>query len=493
MIDFTKIGKRILEERKYLRRISQEKMAEDLGMYQADISNLEKAKNGSGITDLAKLDMIADYFDMPLETLLFGRRQDHMEKYYGSKMQLKEFTKKRTRKHESLLRNLMGLSKDEESGALDKVHSFECGPYMIYVADEYQITYSGKESNEGEQPDYIIKAHIYVIYQDEVIGCMTAAVTTVIQHVYQPAFEKLKSFIWPDIFDLDDSLQVLNPYLLLYQYAVNEDEREKFKHKMYERMDKLRDAGADRIVFYVESAYVREDCRRNGIFRLMVDVLRKMSTNALIWLSLEPTSGAELNSEYAYQAIYEASELGQINLNASIAEHIGFTIDPKTVDRQAERMEEDGTVVVDTVPVRRTAYYLPKKIRNILNADDGLLAYARARKKTFGGDLETPEVIDVFKSAWKKQGFIVSIKLVYRDETVYAFARGMDWKSHWLGVSKDNPAPTGIFVDTLEKYDSLAAAEGSKYYLGLRVAEQFLGATYFETVKPEDVQFSDLQ
>ncbi len=75
MIDFEKIGKRILEERKYLHRISQEKMAEDLGMYQADISNMEKAKSASGITDLAKLDMVADYFDMPLETLLFGRRQ----------------------------------------------------------------------------------------------------------------------------------------------------------------------------------------------------------------------------------------------------------------------------------------------------------------------------------------------------------------------------------------------------------------------------------
>ncbi len=32
MIDFEKIGKRILEERKYLHKISQEKMAEDLGM-----------------------------------------------------------------------------------------------------------------------------------------------------------------------------------------------------------------------------------------------------------------------------------------------------------------------------------------------------------------------------------------------------------------------------------------------------------------------------
>ena len=89
MIDLEKIGKRILEERKYLHRISQEKMAEDLGMYQADISNLEKAKSGSGITDIVKLDMIADYFGIPLETLLFGRRNDHMEKYYGIRMRRK--------------------------------------------------------------------------------------------------------------------------------------------------------------------------------------------------------------------------------------------------------------------------------------------------------------------------------------------------------------------------------------------------------------------
>ena len=51
MIDFEKIGKRIHEERKFIRKISQEKMAEDLDMYQADISNLEKAKKSSDITD----------------------------------------------------------------------------------------------------------------------------------------------------------------------------------------------------------------------------------------------------------------------------------------------------------------------------------------------------------------------------------------------------------------------------------------------------------
>ena len=66
MIDYEKIGRRIAEERKYIHKISQEKMAEELGMYQADISNMEKAKKSSGINDLSKLDMIADYLGIPL-------------------------------------------------------------------------------------------------------------------------------------------------------------------------------------------------------------------------------------------------------------------------------------------------------------------------------------------------------------------------------------------------------------------------------------------
>ena len=70
MIDFDKIGMRIKEQRKCILKVSQEKMAEELNMYQADISNIEKAKSGSGITDITKLDMIAEYFDIPLESLL---------------------------------------------------------------------------------------------------------------------------------------------------------------------------------------------------------------------------------------------------------------------------------------------------------------------------------------------------------------------------------------------------------------------------------------
>ena len=491
MLDYEQIGKRIQEERKYLRRISQEKMAEDLGMYQADISNLEKAKNGSGITDLSKLEMIAEYFDMPLETLLFGRRQDQMEKYYGNKMQLKESRKKRSQKHNTLLMHLMGVSKDSEDAdqILENVRGLECGPYMIYVFSELQQIVSGPASEDG-LVNALMKAHICVVYQDEVIGCMSAGETSVMQHVHQPTFQKLKMLIMPDIFDLDDTLTVLNPYWLLFRNAVNEEEQQKILDKLLNRMDELRVAGEDRVIFYVESAYVREDCRHNGIFRMMIDVLKQLAPGAMIWLSMEPTSGSELTSEYAYHTTYKSSELGQLNMNASIAEHVGFTIDSRTFDRLAERLEEDGSVVTETVPVRRIAYYLPKRIRSILSSDGDLVEHARARAKMMGNLDNKPQINDIFQSTWKQKGFFMSIKMDYPDETVFAFARGFTWASRWLGVSKENPAPEGIDVETMEKYDRLEDAENSKYYFGLKVAEELLGAIYFRTVRPEDVEMN---
>jgi len=109
------------------------------------------------------------------------------------------------------------------------------------------------------------------------------------------------------------------------------------------------------------------------------------------------------------------------------------------------------------------------------------------------GEEEKPNVIDIYEGKWKKYGCIVSIKMIYSNETVYAFARGMDWKSRWVGVSKENPASTGEFVETIEKYNSLKYAENSRYYMGLKVAEQLLGAIYFGTVKPGDIQLDDLK
>lgn len=76
MLDYDVIASRIREERKYKKKISQRKMAEDLNMYQPDLSDLENNKPGCGIRDLAKLELIACYLGIPLRYLLFGDEEE---------------------------------------------------------------------------------------------------------------------------------------------------------------------------------------------------------------------------------------------------------------------------------------------------------------------------------------------------------------------------------------------------------------------------------
>ena len=76
MLDYDMIAARIREQRKNVRKVSQTKMAEDLGLYQPDLSALENNKPGCGIHDLAKLEMIADYLHITMPYLLFGDEDD---------------------------------------------------------------------------------------------------------------------------------------------------------------------------------------------------------------------------------------------------------------------------------------------------------------------------------------------------------------------------------------------------------------------------------
>ena len=76
MIDYDIIAARSREARKNNKKVSQKKMAEDLQMYQPDLSALENNKPGCGIRDLAKLEMIAGYLNIPLRYLLFGEGED---------------------------------------------------------------------------------------------------------------------------------------------------------------------------------------------------------------------------------------------------------------------------------------------------------------------------------------------------------------------------------------------------------------------------------
>ncbi len=484
MIEYEKIGQRIAEERKLVHRISQRKMAEDLFMYQADISNLEKAKSGSGITDLSKLDLIADYFKIPVKTLIFGREDENtMLVYTGKKMLL---TADNGEIPETQLKTLMNLMGEHADPKGDNGFSYKCGPYTLRSFLELQIPFGGGTNSNTPEDKYALnKLHTFLFYYDEIAAVMVANVASVMDHVYQPIFQKLSSMIQPEIFDLSDTLTILNPYWLLYQFAEGK-ETKTLRKKMFKRMDALRQAGEGRIITYVESAYVREDFRRHGLFRMYIDYLREVYPGCITWLNLEPTSGEEMDTEYSYFPSYEISDVGQLSQNAVIAEKLGFEIDPKTWTISKTIPADDGTTKIEPAEVRKCAYYLPSEIKDIIKNDGDLVARARALRKLVDDGEEISRIVDVYQGAWKKYGYIFAIKMKFRDETVYAFTRGFKWEDRWFGVSYKNPAKTGEDVPTIESFSTLEEATDSKYYEGLKQAERLYGCIFFQTVASED-------
>ena len=470
MIDFDKIGNRIYEQRKYFRKLSQERMAEELGMYQADISNIEKAKKGSGITDLSKLDMIAEYLEIPLETLLFGREDKTMLKYHGSKMKLRKSRKKLTKGHKNALIQLTGIKEDQIAPL-----TFECGPYMIYSTIEEQSIWGDNTSVENGRiinPEFVLpKLHTYVFLGTEVIGVMDTALTTLMQHVYQPHLHHLQNLIPGRILDVTDVWRTLNPYWALWHFTDDGPEKDNYYDRMFRRMDELRESGENRPILYVESVYVREDCRQNGIFRMYIDFLKLFCGECIIWLNMEPTSGSELEREAGYLPNYTISDLGQISLNASIAEKLGFTVDPDAWHINATVLGEDGEEKNEVVLVRKCAYFLPKRIRELLKNDGDLVAVGRAKQKLVqkdepigdGADIRDGDINGYWVSEWTstvEKGPDAGKKI-----SVFAAVNIRDRKKYTLGVSEMSIFQRGL-DDTplLEEYHSLEDAEVSAQF-----------------------------
>ena len=458
MIDYEKIGQRIAEQRKYIRKISQERLAEALGMYQADISNLEKAKKGSGITDLSKLDFIADYFEISLANLLFGKGDKDMPKYTGIKMELTRTNKKIKKLHREILAKLTGNDEEKINGV-----SFECGPYNIYVLVEYQQIWGEHTTvvdGQIQDPEFVLpKLHLYTLYNNEVVCVSATGVTSTLQHVYQPDFLQLKELIQRDVLDVADVLRTLNPYWALS--ILSDDQQEKYRELMYKRMDAIRGLG-QMGVLYIESVYVREDYRQLGLFRMCIDVLRKICGDCIMWLNMEPTAGDELNNECGYFPSYTVSELGQVSLNAAIAEKLGFTVDPDTWHRQAEVVDADGTVHTEIIQMRKCAYYLPPSVRALLKDDGDLVAVGRALQKVQQADDENETMADLREI--EKDGYmiaelnekVISGPQCARSFFYYAAYKKANPEVHKFGVSTKSVIDHGIDHDgQLEEYDYL--------------------------------------
>ena len=475
MIDYEKIGARIAEERKIVRHVSQRKMAEDLLMYQADISNLEKAKSGSGITDLSKLDMIAEYFAIPLEDLIFGKKTDSMLKYLGKDVQLKEVLDFQiSEKQQEQLKVIMGKDVTFESAVV-----YCYSDFSIISILEIQTEMADEPWKAGR----LHKLHSFVFYKDELAALMVTNLTSITDHVYQPAFEKLRELLQSDVFDVADTLTVLNPYWALCNYA--DDDTDKVpKTMMYRRMNALKKMDVHRSVLYIESVYVREDYRRHGIFRMYIDFLKNWIPESMLWLSLQPTSGDEAEHEYGYLPEYSVSEVGQININAAIAEKVGFIIDPRSTSVPSETIDSDGNTVIKPINVRRAAYYLPKDIVELTKDDAEILSSAFTLDAVANHFFEDNKFVDVYHGSWREHGFIMAVKMKTPAGNVFAYTRGKTSDDIRFGISRKNPAPSGEEVDNIESYSSLEEAKDSKYYDGLELTYKLYQCIFFSADPP---------
>ena len=498
MIDYGKIGRRIAEERKYIHKISQEKMAEELGMYQADISNMEKAKKSSGINDLSKLDMIADYLGIPLETLLFGREDKNMLKYEGSKMTLKQSSKKLTRSQKTILDKIAGHDTDELP-----IIKYECGPYLILTMMEKQEIFGNNSSFDENgniiNPEFgLHKPHTYVFFGGELIAAMSAALTNVMQHVYEPSLRKLQQLIQFDVLDVTDVWRTLNPYWALWNFSDDDDpEAESYRDKMFTRMDELRESGEERYIIYIESIFVREDCRRNGICRMYIDLLKKLSMeDPIIWMNMEPTAGGELDREYDYYPTYTIADIGQLNLNASIAEHLGFTVDPDTWHRQSEVIDAYGNTKIEPVLIRKCAYYLPARIREIIKQDGDLVALGRAKQKLIQAETDAINNSFISNGVDLRTGVSGPFKVIEWGETedgitIYIYAAVSDETpdTYRFGVSKRSVIEHGLdHEDQVETFDFLDDALESKYFDQYFMLLNMLGAGNLDDDSEENIE-----
>lgn len=473
MIDYGKIGSRIKEERKYIHKLSQEKMAEELGMYQADISNLEKAKKGSGITDLDKLDLIAEYFGMSLQTLLFGG-SENMPVYAGDTMVLKPEKKKIPKNHRKVLEKLINKDLDHVN-----ITTFSCGPYSLYYAFEIiQITPLDNQMNNP-----IPKMHAHIFYRSELVAVMTAFMTTLMHHVFQPSFHQLKYVMETDVFNAENTMDILNPYWSLYTYYNDEadsENKEQIFHNMTQRMDQLKAKNPNRVIYYVDSLYVREDARQKGIMRMCIDLLKKITKNPMIWLNMLPA--AEQHGSPVFQkTFYSASDIGQLHINAAIAEKLGFTIDTYVENIASTVINADGEPEIQAVKGHKIAYLLPEDISDIIDEESELTDYVRSMKQLGVLQYKEPAELGIHISEiddWTVGEFRLDVfSELEKSGTIYCYAaqyKNLVSERKYV-VSLISAFAAGVDQDdVLEYYDSLDEATFSDYYENLHLADSLL-------------------
>ena len=464
------IGRRIAEQRGHIRRVSQGKMAEELGMYQADISNMEHAKKGSGVSDLYKLNDIARYFDIPLESLIFGTGSGQQVLPYDREKMSIERVPEKTRfdpHHKKALAVFSGQPEEKV-----RAERFRCGPYRLYNMLEVQYSVQGDPS--GRPVVFPLnRPHILVFYGTELAAMMTLSQANVRHFVYPPLFQKLQETVRGDVLDVSDPLRTFNPFIVLREFGQDAEQFTQLEEQIDQRSQALM-RHMEQPVLLIESVYVREDFRRRGLCRLMLDLLAFQYGEHTAWLNMEPADRSELDGETDDYPAYTMAEVGQLHLNAMIAEKLGFTVDPDCWAREVETVTPEGTTEYRVLPVRKCAYRLSPQLRELTAEDGDLVEQGRAMQHLAQMEEESLGCTDL-KTGTVDGRPAAELRTLQAGKVRYRFAVRRPDGSCRLGVSVRSVFSHPERSDFLEEYRCLEDAEQSEYREDFRLLLSQLG------------------
>ena len=115
----------------------------------------------------------------------------------------------------------------------------------------------------------------------------------------------------------------------------------------------------------------------------MIDVVEKLcDRNVSIWLNMQPTDDENMEGEHKSFPDQPIMTVGQMSLNAHIAEKLGFTIESDFWYLEVLVKEEDGSEFIETRPIRKVAYKLSKQLAKILENDGELVENGYALQRS---------------------------------------------------------------------------------------------------------------
>lgn len=350
-IDYREIGKRLKEERRILGK-SQEQVSEDLNLGDGNsvISRIERAEKASGITNLDKLLVFADYYQISLPYLLFGKELETM----GSNKRMEEIKSKEIvhkfrgegapcvdkesgifmaspipeEQYQEFL-NILNLESYTVSrrktkryegvlmGKLDTSYGYlMCCNIPLYTEERGNITLPVKEDSGVP---LLCLSEIYAFTGNgKIIGRMTGFMVRM-ECLWIPE-------IMEDLWLRLDSNDNLTPEELLFlqekqfPYPLCEDEEER-DNQFIKYVDSLYADDSfenSEMVYLSYDVFVKDEFRKQGVFKSMVEYLHEINdiaaecytTNVDEWNSIEEKNEQEtINKMVAQKTGMEIEEV----------------------------------------------------------------------------------------------------------------------------------------------------------------------------------------